>query len=466
MAELPQDRLATTDASGGRVYLYPADVTGRYRSLRVRLRAMLVWIFLLVPWIQWNGRQIVHLDVANRKFVLFGFQFWAHDVPMAFLLILSFALAIALVTAVWGRLWCGWACPQTVFVEGVYRRVERWIEGPPRTRRARDEGPLSAEKLLRKALKYGAFTAVSLVVAHSFLAYFVGSRELLEMIRRSPAENWTPFLVILFTTALVMFDFGWFREQFCVIMCPYGRFQSVLMDESSMIVGYDEKRGEPRRGRAVGPQGDCVNCLRCVQVCPTGIDIRRGVQMECIACTACIDACDEVMDTVKKPRGLIAYTTLKSLGGETSSTWRPRTLAYSLLLLSAVLALALALRQKEPLEVTLLRAKETPYQQATDAAGAPVVINHFRVDVANQTNGETTVEFTLAEGDRARGFEIIVAQNPQTIPASTHRKIDVFFRFPLLALAAGRARGHLEVRSPLLQEKKTLEAALVGPDGR
>ncbi len=463
--ELPKDRLATTDAAGKRVFLYPAEVSGRFKRYKAGVHALLVAIFLVGPWIHWNGHQLIHLDVANRKFQIFGMQLWAHDVPMGFLLMLSFALAIALITAVKGRLWCGWACPQTVFIEGIYRRIEQWIEGPSRTRKARDEGPLTGDKVFLKALKYFAYVGVSLVVAHSFLAYFVGSHELLHMIRQPPSDNWTPFLVVAFTTAVFTFDFGWFREQFCVIMCPYGRFQSVLMDENSMIVGYDERRGEPRRGTTAEGQGDCVNCFRCVQVCPTGVDIRRGVQMECIACTACIDACDEVMDTVKKPRGLISYTTLAALQGGRSKTIRPRIFAYLGLLVAAILALSFSMKSKEYLEVTLLRAKEIPYQRATGSDGTPVVINHFKVDLANQTDREVTVEFSLPDSEKALGHEMIVAVNPQVLPASSQRKVDVFFRFRQSFLQQGHGKSVIEVRSPLLTAPKLLEAALVGPDG-
>lgn len=362
MNELPKNRLATTDETGHRVYLYPAKVAGYFKTRKQAVHLALMVLLLGLPWIHVHGQQLLLLDVARREFFVFGLHFRAHDAPMVVFLFLAFAFAIGLITAIWGRVWCGWACPQTVFVESVFRRIETWVEGSHRERKLLDEGPWTNEKLGKKAVKWTLFLLVSLLFTHSLLAYFVGSYPLLAIVSSSPTENWSSFLVILFTTGLFLFDFGWFREQFCVIMCPYGRFQSVMLDSNSLVVAYDEKRGEPRRGFVLpgATQGDCVNCLRCVQVCPTGIDIRRGLQMECIACTACVDACDEVMTKIKKPIGLIRYTTLAQLKGHTRKFLRPRTVAYGLLLLATSTGLFLTLRNTDFLEATVLRAKDSP----------------------------------------------------------------------------------------------------------
>ncbi|RYG63166.1 cytochrome c oxidase accessory protein CcoG [bacterium] len=324
MYELPKERLSTTDQAGRRIHLYPASVKGYFRDRKRYVHGFLLIVFLTLPWIHVSGRQLLLLDVAHREFFFFGLHFRAHDAPLILFLLLGFTFGIGLVTAIWGRVWCGWACPQTVFIEFLFRRIERLVEGSHRAQRALDERPLDSEKMMKKGLKWFLFVVVSLGISHSFLGYFVGTRELVRMVSSSPLENWTSFLMILVTTGIIAFDFGWFREQFCTIMCPYGRFQSVMMDNHSTIVAYDLKRGEPRRGTAPSPsaQGDCVNCLRCVQVCPTGIDIRRGLQMECIACTACIDACDEVMTKVDKPLGLIRYTTERELAGKKTKNVR------------------------------------------------------------------------------------------------------------------------------------------------
>lgn len=307
--ELPEDRLASTTATGKRVYIHPASVSGVFKRWRNKIHTVFILIFLMLPWTKVAGHQTVLLDIANRKFSLFGVTFWAHDAPMLVLVFLTFVLTMGLVTALFGRVWCGWACPQTVFIESVYRRVEEWIEGTPHQRSRLDSAPLSVSKVVKRVVKWGLFIGISLVITHSFLAYFVGSSNLIGMISQSPSQHPGPFIMIVISTAIIAFDFGWFREQFCIIACPYGRMQSVLMDDHSLVVAYDATRGEPRKQdrHDTASTGDCINCYRCVQVCPTGVDIRRGVQLECIMCTACIDACDSVMDKINKPKGLIRY---------------------------------------------------------------------------------------------------------------------------------------------------------------
>ncbi len=475
--ENQQNRLTTTDARGKRIYLYPADVKGRFRSYRGVTQAILILLFLALPLLHWHGEQLFLLDIAERRFHFFGLVLWSHDAPMLFLLFIGIALSIAFVTAIWGRLWCGWACPQTVFVEGVYRRIERLIEGSPRTRQELDRGPWTAKKIFKKTLKYTLFLLVSLVITHSFLAYFVGAKKILPMMLAAPSDNWTSFLVIAFSTAIILFDFAWFREQFCTIMCPYGRFQSVLMDTQSLIVGYDAKRGEPRRTvPAVLPQGDCVNCLRCVQVCPTGIDIRKGVQMECIACTSCIDACDEVMTKLKKTTGLIRYSSEAEFQGQKIKNLRPRTYAYVALIFIAFTTLTTVLAKKELLELNILRAKDMPYQvveqsglsSGTDGSAAKVIINHFKIDADNQDNKNIEVLFFLSEVDKAKGFELVMVENPLQIKASSAKKMDFFIRFPSTELHSGHAKlsvlRTIQINAqPASTITKSEELSLVGP---
>ena len=464
MDELPTDRLATTDSVGNRVYLYPADVRGYFKKMRQHVHVLMIAIFLSVPWIHWNGQQIVKLDIAHRRFTFFGFHFWAHDVPMVFFFLITFTLLIAFITAVWGRAWCGWACPQTVFVEGIYRKIERWIEGPARVRKELDASPWNENKIYKKSIKFLLFLAVSLIITHSFLAYFVGSKELIQMITSSPSSNWPSFLVILFTTVVVWFDFGWFREQFCVIMCPYGRFQSVLMDDNSLVVAYNAKRGEPRRNHTKLNEGhgDCVNCMRCVQVCPTGIDIRRGVQMECIACTACIDACNEVMIKTKRAENLIGYTSLNKLAGKREKKITTRTILYAAALLLALFAFIFILSKKEMLETTLLRAKEIPYQ-IIPTEGKTLIINHFKLDVANQYDEDTNIAVSIPTEKYAEGYELIIAENPTVLKKNEQKKIDIFIRFNEKNLINGAAKLNLQINSPKWEKQKTLEASLVGP---
>lgn len=427
--ELPEDRLGTTAADGSRVYLFPAEVRGRFRRLRSRVYDLLLLIFLAMPWIRVNGSPILLLDIPHRKFHIFGLTFWGHDAPMIFLVIAGFVVTIGFITAVFGRGWCGWACPQTVFIDRVYARIERWVDGDSVAQRRLDAAPMSVSKAWKRAFKWTLFLAASLVVTHSFLAYFVGTDRIFEMVTRPPSENWASFMVIVVTTAIILFDFGWFREQFCVIACPYGRFQSVLMDPHSLIVAYDAKRGEPRleKGMDRNKAGDCVSCTRCVQVCPTGIDIRRGVQMECIACTACIDACDEVMVKVGKPKGLIRYDTESRLEGGKVQVLRGRTVIYAAAILIAAAALTVVVTQRALVKVNVVRSGETPYQVVSDGA---FVINHYKVNVRNQNTFGVDVTFDLSDKLKAQGLSAVTPQTPLPVAAGMSVRADLFVTFP------------------------------------
>lgn len=460
--DLPPDRLSTTDESGSRVYLYPAEVKGFFRNWRTRLRAFLIIFFLILPWIKIQGHQALLLDIPQRRFAIFGLTFWAHDAPMIFFVFISLFLGLAFLTTLFGRVWCGWACPQTVFIEGVFRRIERWVEGDSVSRKKMDQGPLSAEKVFKKSIKWFLFLIASLIIAHSFLAYFVGSEALLKMMQTSPSENFTPFLVMTVTTAIVLFDFAWFREQFCVIACPYGRFQSVFMDSHSVSVVYDEARGEPRRGQAQESkkEGDCVNCYRCVQVCPTGIDIRRGLQLECIACTACIDACDDVMEKLERPKGLIRYDSNAHLKKAEPIQWiRSRTLIYAFVLVAIFSAFIFTLSKREYLNVMVLRAKENPYQQIKEN-GKDLVINHFRLDFSNESFHSVKVKLDLREDWKEKEVTLITAINPVVLPEGLNTKIDFFIKFPKELLIGGTNK----IQILLIPEKKDSEFKIQSKD--
>jgi cytochrome c oxidase accessory protein FixG len=386
-------------------------------------------------------------------------------------------LLLAFCTAIWGRVWCGWACPQTVFVDAVFRRVERWVEGDHLARRKLDESPLSLGKLARKGFKWAIFAGLALVVSHSFLAYFVGTEQLGAMIRQSPAESPASFLVMAGVALVVLFDFGWFREQFCTLVCPYGRFQSVLMDDASRVVAYDLRRGEPRRGarpetesgNRSGPEGACVNCYRCVQVCPTGIDIRRGVQLECISCTACIDACDDVMDRLKRPRGLIRHGSQALAEGraEGSAFSRPRLWAYASLLAACATGLAFVVARRQPVLLSLQRAVDAPYQEIRDETGRALVINHFKAELRNQTFAERTVDLEVDGEARAAGVTLVVANHWRGLEGGGSERADVFVRFPRSMIREGHASVRLALVSGPVSgtatQSRLEEVRLVGP---
>jgi len=390
-----RDKLGMLDQQGTRHAIIPAEVKGRFRNYRSVVQIFLIILFLTLPWLRINGAPAILLDLSNRHFSILGIEFWAHDAPMIFFVLGISTVTLVLVTALFGRVWCGWACPQTVFLDGVFRRIETWTEGTHLKRRDLNAAPMSINKFFRKSFKWALFIAFTIVITHSFLAYFVGSNRVLEMMTHSPRENWSVFLFVMTLSGIFLFDLAWFREQFCVIMCPYGRIQSVLYDKQTITVQYDEVRGEPRKGAPRNiekKQGDCVSCTRCVQVCPTGIDIRNGSQMECIACTACIDACDEIMDKVGKPRGLIRY--MPSIGQTTVNFFRPRILAYSAVLLILISGLTWALSAKPSLHVQILRATDVPYFEKVEG-GTEYIVNSYRLHVQNQKSETIMLRVSL-----------------------------------------------------------------------
>ncbi|MEW6057615.1 MAG: cytochrome c oxidase accessory protein CcoG [Bdellovibrionota bacterium] len=465
--DLPQDRLTTSDKEGRRVYVYPSDVTGRFKKYRNVVQVFLILIFLVLPWINIGGYQSVLLDIPNRRFAIFGLTFWAHDAPMLVFVFGGAALSIAFITAVWGRAWCGWACPQTVFIENVFRRIERFVEGDAVARKALDAGGWSGDKVWKKALKWSLFLGVTLVISHSFLAYFVGAQNLGQIIRRTPGENFGSFLFMAAFSGLLLFDFGWFREQFCTVVCPYGRFQSLLMDNHSLVISYDEKRGEPRKQTHISQEktGDCVNCYRCVQVCPTGIDIRRGVQLECIACTACIDACDDVMERLKKPRGLIRYATEVAMHGQKTSFIRPRTIVYFLLVLAVAIGLIATVRGRSDVELLLVRPNDVPYQDLGHIDGKRKIANRFKVELSNQTFEPIRVKLAV-EGSKAHAIEIIGAMSQLELSPGQKMTTEVFIKFDRELLSQGKAVIGVVVTRSDHSDSQVMtkeEVTLVGP---
>lgn len=460
---MSNERLTTTDEEGHRVYLYPEDVKGRWKNYRQAFYTFLIFIFMFLPWIHYQGRQIILLNIPGREFTFFGHIFYGHDAPFLVFVLLLFILFMGFITTLFGRAWCGWGCPQTVFIHSIYGRIERWIEGPARRRQKRDQGGWTFERLMLKSAKWTVFLLVSLHISHSFLGYFVGARELLQISLGSPTEHLTLFVTMLFFTGLFLFDFGWFREQFCLIACPYGRFQSVMMDEHSLVVAYDPVRGEPRRSKGVdkNDEGDCVNCGHCVRVCPTGIDIRDGAsQFECIACTQCIDACDEIMIKVNKPQGLIRYSSEAEARGDKIKWFRGRSFVYVALLLLVLGAFSYNLEKRSELDVVILRAGGAPFQ-VIDQGQA--YLNRFSLRFSHHDETPLKVKIRLKNPSenislvsQRTSFELQIGQT----------STQLFMRFSPELLTQGRAKVELEVvdeQSQPEQILKTLEVSLVGP---
>lgn len=423
-AKIFKDRITTTDEQGRRIRVIPAAIKGYFQKRRDFIYVFLVIFLLVLPWLKINDEPAFLIDVVHRRFYILGFLFLPQDVPGIFFVLGAVVVSLLFVSALYGRVWCGWACPQTVFIEGFFRRIERWIEGSHLKQRELDHMPWDFEKIYKRAAKWSLFTLGSLLVTHSFLAYFVGADQVLEMMRHSPAEHPASFIIIVLTTGFMIFNFGWFREQFCLIACPYGRFQSVMMDEHSVTIAYDSKRGEPRKKTAASSGGDCISCNKCVQVCPTGIDIRNGFQMECIACTACADACDMVMNKIGKPEGLIRYVSETELAGGKVSFVRVRTLLYGFILAIMLGGLGYRVITHKDFQTEIIRAIESPYQLVSGANGEEFVINHFKVNWYNLTSGVASVQLR-AEGD----FELIQARTQFVVASGKSTKHQIFLKF-------------------------------------
>jgi cytochrome c oxidase accessory protein FixG len=382
-----QDRvLSTLERDGSRRWLYPRLSKGRFWSHRRTIAYILLAMFTLVPFMRVGGRPVILLDLARRHFTLLGVTFLPTDTALLALFVLIVLLSVFFVTAMLGRVWCGWACPQTVYMEYVFRPVERLCTG----RSGKGGTPMKDVAAWRKVAMYVAYLLICLHLANTFLAYFVPANVLNGWITSSPTSHPAGFVIVVIITALMLFNFGWFREQTCIIACPYGRLQSVLLDKQSLIISYDTARGEPRtkaKRTAISlpvmdrSGGDCVDCSLCVQVCPTGIDIRDGLQVECVACAQCIDACDAVMDKINRPRGLIRYSSQSAMAGERQRILRPRVIIYSAIIVVLVVLLAVLLATRSPADVALLRNVGRPFVVGTDG----MVENTMRIHITNRT---------------------------------------------------------------------------------
>jgi cytochrome c oxidase accessory protein FixG len=387
----PEERvLSTLNADGSRRWIRPRPSPGKFQRARQGVAYGLMFVFFVIPYLRIFGRPVILLDLPARQFTLLGTTFLPTDTLLFMLLALTLAFTIFFVTAMFGRVWCGWGCPQTVYMEFLFRPIERWLEGG-----AHGSAGMDRQKglPLRRAIKLGIYAVLALFLAHTFLAYFVPVAVLAQWMHRSPVQHPISFFVAIGTTAAIWFDFAYFREQTCLVACPYGRLQSVLLDRKSLIVGYDAMRGEPRRkGIKDRPStaGDCIDCRMCVLTCPTGIDIREGLQMECIHCTQCADACDAVMTKIGKRVGLVRYGSRDAFAGLKSGWLRTRVLLYPVAIVAALAVFTWQLAVRGATDVTLVRASGVPFTLEPDGS----VMNQVRVRITNR--GEHAQRFAVA----------------------------------------------------------------------
>ncbi len=421
--------LSTMNQDGSRNWLRPKLAKGKHYYRRFAVAWGLILTFVVIPHLTMSGKPLMLFDIPKRQFTLFGTTFFATETPLLLLLLLGLFLSIFLFTALAGRVWCGWGCPQTVYMEFVFRPIERLLEGSPAQQRKLDKQGGSP----RRVLKYFIYLLLSMFLAHVFLSYFVGTTQLWEWMHRSPFKHPSTFLIMAGVTAMIFFDFSYFREQTCLVACPYGRFQSVLLDKHSAIVAYDYNRGEPRakkRQRSEEPPegaeswGDCIQCKACVLTCPTGIDIREGLQMECINCTQCIDACDDIMEKIHKPKGLIRYTSQQTLEtNQKQGILRPRVLLYPLLILIIFTALGMALARREAAEVTILRGGSNPYKVLPNGQ----ISNHIKIKIANRTPKLQKYKIKLIA---PKGVSMITPINPLVVAAQKTETAVIFVLAP------------------------------------
>jgi cytochrome c oxidase accessory protein FixG len=452
-----RETLYTIDKRGQRKFVYPMLEKGKFFWRRAVVIYILMAIYLLMPWIEFAGEQAVHFDIPGRRFVIFGSVFWATDMIFLFLILAGLALSLFFFTAMFGRIWCGWACPETVFLEFLFRPIERLIEGDAAQRRRLDESPWDLKKIAKKGLKYFIFAVCAWILASTFLAYFLGRETLFQMMVGSPFDNFGPFVATTLMMGLMLFQFGWFREQFCTVLCPYARFQSVLMDARSITVGYDSKRGEPRgkvREKSA-VSGDCIDCGMCVRVCPTGIDIRNGLQLECIACASCIDACDSIMQKIGKPPGLIRYDSEDRLNGRAHKILRPRIILYSLLALIYVAAFGFVVATRHTADVQLIRGgKDIPFSVISPNQ----VTNHLTVKISNKSAIAKTYLFRIPN----KSINIITPVTPFRVEAGQMAESPIFFNFDPNILRGGKLHIAVTVESDD-GEKFLQNITLLGP---
>ncbi len=420
------DTVSVLDEKGSRKYVYPADARGKWSRIKPFVYAVLIAVYVSLPFIEVGGNPAVWIDLPKRHFYLFGATFNAQDFYMMFFVLTGIGFTLIVAAAVFGRVWCGWACPQTVFLDGVFRRIERWIEGPAEKRRRLANGPWTSEKIAKRILKHAIYLILAIVIAHTFLAYFSSAEGLGAMITEGPGAHPVTFGWAVALSAIIYGNFWWFREQLCIVICPYGRLQSVLQDADTINVTYDARRGEPRgklKAKEADPTlGDCIDCGRCIAVCPTGIDIRNGHQLECIGCSYCIDACDEIMTKVGRPTGLIRYDSERAVTEGRRRFWRPRIFFYAFMGLAGLTVATIVISSNDVFEAEVLRGGGTTFTLLDDA-----VVNNLRIHVVNKHNAPTT--FTLTVPEEGRRF-ITLPQPSVTLERFEDHDMPVLVKIP------------------------------------
>lgn len=390
-----RDSISTINAEGKRNWIYPQKPNGPLFDKRKLVSYIYLILFFTLPFIKLNGEPLLQLNILERKFIIFGLIFWPQDLFLAALALLTFMVFIVLFTVVFGRLFCGWVCPQTIFMEMVFRRIEYWIEGDANQQRKLKKQPWNREKITKRVGKLLIFFVLSFIIGNFFFSYIIGMDELIKTIVEPVDQHIGGLVGMVAFSGVFFFVYTYFREQICLVVCPYGRLQGVLLDRNSIVVAYDYVRGEPRaklkKAAEMERAGDCVDCNACVRVCPTGIDIRNGTQLECVNCTACIDACNHIMEEVGKPKGLIRYDSENGIANGTKLKITGRIVGYSAVLLLLVTGLAFGISSRSNIETTILRAPGMLFQKV----GEDSLSNLYNYKIVNKTRNEMPVEIRM-----------------------------------------------------------------------
>lgn len=432
-----RDTIATVDAEGKRVWVYPKEPSGPFHIRRIWVTVFLLALFFGGPFLQVGGRPLLLLNFFERKFIILGHVFWPQDFFLLALTLITLFVFVILFTVAFGRLWCGWACPQTIFMEMVYRKIEYWIEGDANEQRRLNQAPWTGAKIVKKAGKQLIFVAIAVLIAHTAMAYLIGVDQVVDIVSQPPSAHMGGFIGLLIFTGIFYGVFAWFREQACIVVCPYGRLQGVLLVKDSIVVAYDWIRGEPRgkiKKHAVETEkkGDCIDCKLCVHVCPTGIDIRNGTQLECVNCTACIDACDEVMVKVDRPKGLIRYASFNSIEKGKTRLVTPRIMGYAAVLTILVSVLSYFIFTRADIETTILKAPGTLYTRLEDGQ----ISNLYTIEFLNKTFDDMPLDVRL-EGPAVATLMKIGA-DPVVVPHEGILKRNFMVKIPESELSETR----------------------------
>ncbi|GGH71212.1 cytochrome c oxidase accessory protein CcoG [Phaeocystidibacter marisrubri] len=442
-----RDSIGTVDADGKRKFLNPKRITGYWMKRRTWVAMGLLVFFFAIPWIEIGGKPFLLLDVLGRKFVIFGSTFWPQDSYLLVLAMISGVLFVVLFTVVYGRIFCGWICPQTIFMEHVFRRIEYWIDGDRGQQiRLRKLPWTSWEKIWKRLLKNTLFWGISFLIGNTFLMILIGTDRWWIMVEQGPTQHWGNFISLVIFTTVFYLVFAWFREQVCLMVCPYGRLQGAMIDRKSIVIAYDKVRGEPRgkfkknEDREEAGKGDCIDCNQCVDVCPTGIDIRNGTQLECINCTACIDACDVIMDKIEKPRGLIRFASEEEITSGEKWKFTTRAKAYTAVLGILLIVMGFLVSERPIAEVKLFRAKG---QLFTHDKATGEVQNVLKYTIINKANETLDLDIELVEPE---GTVVYIGAEPDSIAVGSFVEGILLVKIPASELVTDRDKVHFQFK--------------------